>query len=266
MPISKKDLLKKIEELEKKLTELSKKYDSKVVRNFLETWEKGLLKLENWVVKNYKEEMTVDDLVPLLSQLDLMIQELIVKPLADVTDDESLFNRYILPALQESFKEVVESYGLSMSNVVISPEVAKAVYTSYKSSIMKASEDVKVTVSRVLTQATTSPMSIDDIMSALKSEDGFFRGVTKHRLETIARSELHRVFRTAIEEVNKERGYKYYKMVGPVDERTSSICKRYVGKIKPKEEWLKINPYVFSYGLHPNCRHQWIPVPDYLVY
>jgi membrane associated rhomboid family serine protease len=49
MPISKKDLLKKIEELEKKLTELSKKYDSKVVRNFLETWEKGLLKLENWV-------------------------------------------------------------------------------------------------------------------------------------------------------------------------------------------------------------------------
>ncbi|WP_457755187.1 phage minor head protein [Thermovibrio ammonificans] len=262
---SKEEILRRIKELEKKLTELSQKYDSKVVKEFLDTWEKGLLRLESWIAKNYKEGMSVDDLVPLLSQIDFVLQELIVKPLADVTDDESLFNKRILPALQQSFREVITAYGLSMTNVVLSPEVAKAVYTSYKSSIMKATEDVKVTVSRVLTQATISPMSIDDIMRALKAEDGFFRGVTKHRLETVARSELHRAFRTAIEEVNKEKNYRYYKMVGPVDERTSAICRRYVGKIKTREEWLKISPYVFSYGLHPNCRHQWIPVPDYLA-
>ena len=263
--MDKEQLLKRIKRLEREIRKLSKRYDSRVVREFLETWEKGLLRLENWIARNYKEGMSVDDLIPLLSQIDFVLQDFIVRPLADVTDDESLFNKRILPALQQSFREALTAYGLAMTNVVIAPEVAKAVYTSYKSSIMKAAEDVKVTVSRVLTQATVSPMSIDDIMNALKAEDGFFRGISKHRLETIARSELHRAFRTAIEEVNKERGYKYYKMVGPLDERTSAICRRYVGKIKTREEWLKISPYVFSYGLHPNCRHQWIPMPDYLV-
>lgn len=262
--MDKQQLIRRIKELEKELTKLSKRYDSTVVREFVETWEKGLLRLENWLAQNYKEGMSVDELVPLIAQLDSVIHELIIRPLADVTDDESLFNRHILPAIQKAFKEAVTAYGVKMA-VVLSPEVAKAAYLGYKTSIMKAAEDCKVAVSRVLTQAAVSPMSIKDIMNALKGEDGFFRSISKFRLETIARSELHRAFRTAIEEVNKERGYKYYKMVGPVDERTSAICRRYVGKIKTREEWLRISPHVFSYGLHPNCRHQWIPVPNYLV-
>jgi hypothetical protein len=86
------------------------------------------------------------------------------------------------------------------------------------------------------------------------------RPMTAARAEMIARNEVASVYRQT--RMAGAEGYDYFEMTGPRDMKTSSICDRHIGQIKTRAEWQRIHPLVFVYGLHPNCRHSWDPVPD----
>lgn len=84
--------------------------------------------------------------------------------------------------------------------------------------------------------------------------------ISKARADQIARGELVSVYRQASRAAAEEEGFRLYRMTGPLDDRTTTICREYLGQEKTAAEWEEIEPLIFMYGLHHNCRHSWDPV------
>jgi hypothetical protein len=120
-------------------------------------------------------------------------------------------------------------------------------------------------VNVVITNAIISGRSLrqiaGDVRASLTLGEESYQ-VPKWRADMIARNELHSAYRNASRERAEKIGAKFFKMLGPVDMRTAAICLEHVGKTKTAAEWESISPVVFSYGLHHNCRHSWVPSFD----
>jgi len=258
--MTEKEFEERLRKLEKRIEEQTKT-ENRAVRAFLSAVRKGASRVIELLTRYYDPNAIAEIYTPLLVQVEKALTSLFGSEILDLKDSSSWVNRYLFPALEEGFKDALFLFG--EKGIVLSPELVKTSYQSTKIAIKGATDDIKNAVSRVLLQASAvSDMTLNEVMDALIDEHGFFRAVPKYRLETIARSELNRAYREAFNLVNKELGAKKYRYIGPLDERTSAICRANLGKVRTKEEWLKLNPLVFSYGLHPNCRHRLVPVPE----
>ncbi len=84
--------------------------------------------------------------------------------------------------------------------------------------------------------------------------------IDKARADMIARNELFSVYRQTSKIAADDSGVKLFQMNGPMDLRTTAICRKHVGQVKTAAEWIKIRKLVFLYGLHYGCRHSFDPV------
>ena len=99
------------------------------------------------------------------------------------------------------------------------------------------------------------------------------RTVLAERLQDIAPTELaggrvKSFINAELTKINREgqtvrqAEYDDFRFTGPDDERISDICKEHLGVIMSRDEWLELDPEVFSYGLHYNCRHRLYPIKE----
>jgi len=86
------------------------------------------------------------------------------------------------------------------------------------------------------------------------------------RAEVIARTETMRVYRQAVHQKAQRAGLVHYRMVGPVTPKTSKVCRSFVGRVLPAEDWKLVMGDRWGAGehagrgFHPKCRHLWQPV------
>ena len=261
--MTEREFEERLKRLEKKIEEQTK-IENKAVKDFLGVAREAISRVIELLARYYNPKAVADIYTPLLAQIEKALVAVFAARVLDLKDRDAWVNRYLFPALEAGFRDAIEIFeDLGVKRLTLSPELVKVSYQSTKIAIKGATDEMKKAVQRVLLQASVVPdMSLDEVMDALVDEHGFFESIPKHRLETIARSELNRAYREAFNLVNKELGARKFKYVGPLDERTSAICRANLGKVRTKEEWLRLNPLVFSYGLHPNCRHRLIPVPE----
>ena len=123
-------------------------------------------------------------------------------------------------------------------------------------------------VQRQLVNAVTAGATPKEIAQRLVAEnvvDPVGNLTPPARAEVIARTETMRVYRTAIRDKAAVAGLDSYRMVGPVTERTSKLCRSLVGRTFSEAEWRAImgprwDGEHAGRGLHPNCRHSWQPL------
>jgi hypothetical protein len=91
------------------------------------------------------------------------------------------------------------------------------------------------------------------------------------RADSIARNEVFGVYRQTSKNAADAEGLDLFQMRGPVDQRTTQICRDHMGEVHTAEEWGAIRlkaggkggpssleeaiALVFQFGLHYGCRH-----------
>lgn len=115
-------------------------------------------------------------------------------------------------------------------------------------------------VQEIITAAMVSGLGPREIADQVREKLAELRNMTQARAELIAHSEIMSIYRQQALAIGRELGYKFYQYVGPSDGRTERICQDALNVITTEEEWLKVDPLVFQYGLHYGCRHQLVPV------
>lgn len=158
-------------------------------------------------------------------------------------------------------KGQAEEDGLSTEMIRLSPDQINIALLNTKIKIKKILDGSIPIASEIFTNALltgkTNKEIADQVKTRIKLEYG---KISQARADLIVRSELMSIYRQTMEKVGEELGYEFYKYIGPNDVRTEPICQRYLNKIKTREEWLKLEPLIFQYGLHYGCRHQLVPV------
>lgn len=92
------------------------------------------------------------------------------------------------------------------------------------------------------------------------------------RAEVIARTETMRVYRQAVRDrAERAPGLTHWRMVGPMTQKTSALCRTFNGRVLSDAQWREIMGERWDSGehagrgLHPNCRHSWQPCrPEWL--
>lgn len=105
--------------------------------------------------------------------------------------------------------------------------------------------------------------SLRDISQAIQERVKIEGGlINEAHADMIARNELFSVYRQTSKGAADATGVELFQMRGPMDSRTTAICREHLGQVKTAAEWIAIRPLVFIYGLHYRCRHSWDPVRD----
>jgi len=105
--------------------------------------------------------------------------------------------------------------------------------------------------------------SLREISKSIQGRTDIGEGlIDSRRADMIARNELFSVYRQTSKAAADDEGITLYQLRGPMDNRTSAICRQHVGQVKTAAEWIKIRKLVFVYGLHYQCRHTTDPVRD----
>ena len=134
---------------------------------------------------------------------------------------------------------------------------------SWKESLIVAGDDYKRFVSKTITESIMAGGLGGQKALAEKflDNEGLLPTtnlIRESRAKWQARNELIRISRET--NILKDADETYFRMSGPVDNRCTPICLKYVGFIKTKKEWLDISPDAMTIGLHFGCRHKWYPV------
>ncbi len=95
--------------------------------------------------------------------------------------------------------------------------------------------------------------------------------IDQARADSIARNEVFSVYRQTSKAAADAEKLDLFQMRGPVDVRTTQLCRDHVGEVHTAEEWGKIRlaaggkngprslkeaiALVFQFGLHYGCRH-----------
>jgi SPP1 gp7 family putative phage head morphogenesis protein len=118
------------------------------------------------------------------------------------------------------------------------------------------------TINEIITAARVSGKPrlevVREIMNRVQTE----KEITRARAETIYRAETFSGYRQFSRASADAVGIGYFMQQGIADVRTSMICLDHHGEIKTAKEWEALEPHVFEYGLHYNCRCNWAPIRD----
>jgi SPP1 gp7 family putative phage head morphogenesis protein len=154
-----------------------------------------------------------------------------------------------------------KSTGIDGALAMISKDQIEMALFNSKVQIQGLLEDGVKEVNRIIAKAMVTGKPLDEIAAQIQETvtiDGDV--IDMNRADLIARNELFSAYRQESFRIADDAGYDLFEMTGPVDKRISEICFDNVGKIMSAEDWETLDPDVFSYGLHINCRHAWDPV------
>ena len=262
-------ILNQIQKIGKKTDRILASTEDKAVLDLVSAVKKATNRIRGMLIEEYgKGRFAMNNISVILAQIDRLFSNLILN-LTDIENDTSWgmmnFKKMVDVAMAD-ITDLMKVVGARLPKgfTGVNSDVLISAFDTTRMSIMGATEDVKRAVSRTMQQATFSKMKWGDIERALFNEDMFFQNMSEGRLSLIAHSELFKVYRTAQKDMASRMGVKYYQMEGPIDTHISMICRDYIGRVLTEKEWLGVEPMVFIYGLHPHCRHRWIPVfPEY---
>jgi len=107
--------------------------------------------------------------------------------------------------------------------------------------------------------------SVEDIGASLLGM-GEKEGQLARYAETYMRNSLFVISGSVRSDIYKDAGYDKFIYAGPIDNKTSEICRPHVGGEYTLEQVLKLGEQYgtdpFLMGLHFNCRHQFVGIPS----
>jgi hypothetical protein len=169
---------------------------------------------------------------------------------------------------------ILELAGIAAPNAQPDPDALAAAFGRLDRAFRGASADMARAVEGELVRMVTAGAEPKEIARRLVADNVVdpVAGMTPEvRAETIARTETMRVYRQAVRSRARQApGLTHWRMVGPVTQRTSMLCRSLVGRTLAEGDWRTIMGERWDgdhagRGLHPNCRHSWQPVrPEWL--
>lgn len=177
---------------------------------------------------------------------------------------------YSSQAINESTDDFIEQAKISATDAIgqtnsglqtLSASMINAALINAKIHIKDITDSSVKVVSEIITNAIVTGKTNEEIAKEVQRRVVVEQGqINNQRAEMIAQSEMMSVYRQTQLFIGEELGFEYYEYVGPRDHRNEEVCIQTMGLITTKEEWLKLAPEIFQYGLHYGCRHQLVPV------
>lgn len=182
------------------------------------------------------------------------------------------FDASVLGELNRALEEIADQFAIDLTKSDWGREIIAAakkggravpglVFTLSKDQIQTALFNAKVKVKgllgegiQVLNQIITGASfgkDLREIAKQIRLRVTVGGGIiSEARADMIARDELFSTYRQTSKAAADAEGLTLFQMRGPLDIRTTAICARHIGQVKTAEEWKKIAPLVFTYGLH----------------
>lgn len=219
----------------------------------------GLARQEDYVRRLLLRGGKIDTVF--LTEIDRELNTLI-----DRISDDTVNGGYkdlVLMAAREGVQEAkgqAQGDGLASGMAQLDYEQIRLALFNSKVRIKGLMEPGVKVVNEIITAAMVSGRGPEEIADQIRDKLAELKGMTQARAELIAHSEILSVYRQQALAIGRELGYQYYQYLGPLDGRTEQICRDALNVITTEDEWAKVDPLVFTYGLHYGCRHQLVAV------
>jgi SPP1 gp7 family putative phage head morphogenesis protein len=164
--------------------------------------------------------------------------------------------------IEDGINQGAAAIGFDMS--MISREQIEIILRNAEVDIKDLLDSAVPLVNRIILNAVVNGATLRDLSREIEKklvlDDGL--GVSRARADLIARSELMSAYRQAAKMTGDKAGAEYWEAAGPMDNRTTDICRHFNGKVLSSEDWREVASTVFSYGLHYGCRRSFRPVKN----